>query len=107
PVSDVAAAVAGLTGRRVTAVRPIGGHVFTAGLAGGEVVVAKRHGEVSAALAEVTSLAWLAEPAAVRLPRLLGSDRHWVVLDRVDEGPPTERAAEALGRELAALHRSG
>ena len=106
-MSDPATAVAGLTGRRVTAVRPLGGHVFTAELAGGETVVAKRHAEPSAALAEVTSLAWLAEPEAVRLPRVLGSDRHWVVMHRVDEGPPTERAAEALGRELAALHGSG
>jgi fructosamine-3-kinase len=100
-------AVTALTGRRVTASRPLAGHLTAVELAGGDAVVAKRHAGPSAALAEATSLAWLAEPAMVRLPRVLGSDRHWVIMERVPEGRPAARAAEAFGRDLAALHRAG
>jgi fructosamine-3-kinase len=102
-----ARAVTGLTGRSATAVRPLGGHLFTVRLAGGEWVVAKRHAEPSAVRAETASLAWLAEPGVVRLPEVLGSDDHWLVLTQVAERAPSEPAADAFGRALAAVHRAG
>ncbi|MFL6145301.1 MAG: fructosamine kinase family protein [Labedaea sp.] len=102
-----ALAVAELTGHCATAVRPLGGQLFTVRLAGGESVVAKRHDEPSAVRAETASLAWLAEPGVVRLPDVLGSDDHWLVLTLVAEGVPSGPAAAALGRALAALHQSG
>jgi fructosamine-3-kinase len=105
-IHPAATAVAELTGRRPIAVHPIGGHVFTVELAG-ETVVAKRHAEPSAAGAEVASLRWLAEPGVARLPHVLGSGEHWVIMERIPERRPSTSAAEALGRELAALHRSG
>jgi fructosamine-3-kinase len=69
--------------------------------------VAKRHAEPGAAPAEVASLRWLAEPGAARLPRVLGSDEHWVIMQRIPERRPSTNAAEELGRELATLHQSG
>jgi len=101
------AAVTALTGRRPTAVRPLGGQVFTVELTGGELVVAKRHPDPGAVHAEESSLAWLAEPGAVRVPGVLGSDDRWLVMERVADGRPDPRAAEMLGRELAALHAAG
>ncbi len=95
-------AVTALTGRRAPGLRPMGGHVF-----GDDAVVAKRHADPGAALAEVTSLAWLAEAGAVRLPAVLGSDQHWVIMERVPDGRPTRAVAERFGRDLAALHAAG
>jgi fructosamine-3-kinase len=100
--TSAADAVTALTGRDATGLRPMGGHLF-----GDGEVVAKRHDEPGAALAEVTSLAWLAEAGAVRLPRVLGSDQRWVVMERVPETRPTRAAAERLGRDLAGLHAAG
>jgi fructosamine-3-kinase len=101
------AAVAALTGRNPTAAHPLGGQVFTVELTGGEAVVAKRHSDPGAARAETASLAWLAEPGAVRLPEVLGSDEDWVIMERVPDGEAGPRAAEAFGRGLAALHAAG
>jgi fructosamine-3-kinase len=106
-----ATAVAALTGRRATAVHPLGGQVFTVELAPEPTeitanVVAKRHAEPTAARAEVASLRWLAG-GPVRLPRVLAGDDHWVIMERVAERRPTARAAEALGRDLAGLHQTG
>ncbi len=95
-------AVTALTGRRATGLRPMGGHVFA-----DDAVVAKRHSDPGAAVAEVASLAWLAEAGAVRLPAVLGSDQQWVIMERVPDGRPTRAAAERLGRDLAALHGAG
>lgn len=100
-------AVAELTGRRATGTHAIAGHVFAVELADGDVVVAKRHPEPSVLRAEVTSLAWLAESATVRLPAVLAADAQWVIMERVAKRQPSRAAAERLGRDLAALHRAG
>jgi fructosamine-3-kinase len=97
-------AVSVLTGRDVASVSTLGRNLYTVELTDGQVVVAKRHDEVSAALAEVTSLRWLTE---VRVPAVLGTGDGWVIMERVDDGRPTARAAEEFGRALARMHQAG
>src|SRR6266536_3867830 len=110
------AAVATLTDRQSVSVRPIGGHVFTVELAGGDLVVAKRHSDPGAARAEAAGLGWLAEPGVVAVPKVLGFDDDWVIMEKVTDGRSENkvtdgrsdsRAAEAFGRDLAALHAAG
>ncbi|HEV2779386.1 MAG TPA: fructosamine kinase family protein [Actinophytocola sp.] len=101
------AAVAALTGRAAASARPLGGHLFVVELVEGGALVAKRHSDPRAVLAEVTSLEWLAAASAVRVPAVLGSDQNWMIMERVDDGRPSAGAAEALGRGLARLHRAG
>jgi fructosamine-3-kinase len=43
----------------------------------------------------------------VRLPRVLGSDDRWVIMELVPDGRPDPAAAEAFGHNLAALHVAG
>jgi fructosamine-3-kinase len=100
------AAAAALTGRHAGSVRPLGGHLFTVEL-DGEPVVAKRHTDPGAAAAEVASLRWLDSAGSVRVPCVLGSDDDWVIMERVADGHADANAAEAFGRELAALHAAG
>jgi fructosamine-3-kinase len=99
-------AAAALTGVAVVASRRIGS-VHEVDLADGEVVVAKRHDDPNAALAEATSLRWLAVPSAPPVPAVRGHRDHWLVMDRIASGRPSAPAAEDLGRGLAALHASG
>jgi fructosamine-3-kinase len=101
------AAVIRLTGRPAVAARSLNAQVFAVELAGGGAVVAKRHPGAGPALAEAASLGWLRAASAVRLPAVLGSDDTWLIIERVVDGPPTARAAEALGRGLATLHAAG
>jgi fructosamine-3-kinase len=60
---------------------------------------------------EAEGLAWLAEAAAVRIPRVVatseGSDPGFLALERIEPGPRSPASEERLGRELAALHRAG
>ncbi len=106
-MNDPAAAVARLTGRAVSAVRPGSGALTRVALADGSVVVAKRADGPGAARAEAAGLRWLAASGTVRVPRVHGDDPRWLVTDLVAEGRPTPRGAHRLGRELAALHASG
>ncbi len=119
------AAVATLTDRQSVSVRPIGGHVFTVELAGGDLVVAKRHSDPGAARAEAAGLGWLAEPGVVAVPRVLGFDDDWVIMEKVTDSRfenrltdsrsekkltdrrSDSRAADEFGRDLAALHAAG
>jgi fructosamine-3-kinase len=57
--------------------------------------------------AEAAGLRWLADSGAVRVPAIRDEDDTRLVIDRIDTGPPTARAAEDLGRGLAALHAAG
>jgi fructosamine-3-kinase len=101
------AAVSGLTGRLARAARPIGGQLFVVELQEGAALVAKRHSHPRAVLSEVSSLNWLADTSAVRVPTVFGSDESWLIMERVVEGQPGVGPAEALGRQLAELHRAG
>ncbi|WP_447009654.1 fructosamine kinase family protein [Saccharothrix hoggarensis] len=105
--AGAASEAAGATGVAAVGVRRLGGSVWEVDLADGDVVVAKRHDDVAAVLAEAASLAWLAEPGAPPTPAVRGHGGHWLVLDRVPRGEPSARAAEEFGRRLAALHATG
>lgn len=96
-----------ITGVAARFVHPIGGAVHEVELADGRVVVAKRHDEPSAALAEAAGLGWLVEADVVPVPELCGQRDRWLVMERIEPGAPTPAAAEALGRGLARLHATG
>jgi fructosamine-3-kinase len=100
-------AVASLTGFAATSAQSISGAVYEVGLGDGSRVVAKRHQESDAVLAEAASLRWLSVVGAPPVPSVRGYGGHWLVIDRVAPGQPSASAAEALGRGLAALHSAG
>lgn len=87
--------------------RPMGGSVSEVQMQDGERVMAKSLPSKNAVQAEAASLAWLAEPGAVRIPRVRGYNNQWLISEFVVPGRPTTAGAEELGRGLAALHRSG
>ncbi|GAB3446843.1 fructosamine kinase family protein [Actinophytocola sediminis] len=99
--------VARLTGLDAVAETALGGAARRVDLADGSVVVAKRHTEVGAVLAEVAGLRWLGAAGAVPVPTVRANDDQWLVTDFVDPAPASPAAAEALGRGLAGLHASG
>jgi fructosamine-3-kinase len=66
--------------------------------------------------AEAAGLRWLAEPAALRTPRVLALDERYLALEWIASSPKGERSpsggldaagVEGLGRGLAATHASG
>nr|NLI49639.1 phosphotransferase [Propionibacterium sp.] len=56
---------------------------------------------------EAAGLRWLAATETVRVPRVLAVGPGFIELERVARGVPTEAAALAFGRALAALHDAG
>lgn len=99
------AATTELTGVEATAAHRLGGSVYEVELADGDLVVAKRHSQVSAVLAEAKSLEWIAEPGVLPVPAVRGHGERWLVVEQVEPGQP--RDAEAFGRGLAQLHLAG
>ena len=57
--------------------------------------------------AEAAGLAWLREAGAVPVPEVIVALPALLALEWIDPGEPSRAAAERLGRDLAALHRSG
>jgi fructosamine-3-kinase len=57
--------------------------------------------------AEACGLRWLAEAGAVAVPEVLVETPGLLGMAWVEHGRPSRQAAEAFGRELAGLHRSG
>ncbi len=57
--------------------------------------------------AEAAGLRWLAEPGAVRTPRVLDVDERYLALEWVPPGRLDAAGAEELGRGLAATHAAG
>ncbi len=60
--------------------------------------------------AEAAGLAWLAEPGALRTPRVLAVDERYLALEWIPPAPPArldDAGAEELGRGLAATHAAG
>jgi fructosamine-3-kinase len=101
------AAAARLTGRPVAGERTLSGTLAEATLDDGRVVMVKRGDDPGAVRAEAAGLRWLAGAGAVRVPAVLGHDRHWLVTERIPAGRPTARGAVRFGRDLAALHAAG
>ncbi|MFJ8467448.1 fructosamine kinase family protein [Streptomyces swartbergensis] len=99
--------VARLTGRVVTAERPLSGALAEVALDDGRVVIVKRADDPGATRAEVAGLRWLADAGTVRIPDVHGHDGNWLVVDRVTQGRPSREAAVRFGRDLAALHAAG
>ncbi|GAA4858895.1 fructosamine kinase family protein [Saccharopolyspora rosea] len=111
--AQVRDAVSEITGRTATDVRRLGGGdtsaAFAVHLDDGTDVFVKRApaGMPGAIAAEAASLAWLAEPGAVAVPAVHGHTADWLVTEHVPGARPSARAAEELGRGLAALHVAG
>jgi fructosamine-3-kinase len=101
------AVAADITGVAATSAHPLGGAVYWVQLLNGDAVAVKRHDRPNAAPAEAASLAWLAEPGVVPVPKVLGHEEHWLVTEVIDPGSPSPEAAEELGRGLAKLHGAG
>jgi fructosamine-3-kinase len=57
--------------------------------------------------AEAAGLRWLAEPGALRTPRVLSIDDGHLALEWVEPGRLDARGIEELGRGLAATHAAG
>jgi fructosamine-3-kinase len=57
--------------------------------------------------AEAKGLAWLAEPGALRTPRVLEVGEDYLALEWIEPGRLNPRGAEELGRGLAATHAAG
>lgn len=80
-------------------------------LADGRTVVAKTHGDPPPGFftTEAAGLRWLAEPGVVAVPGVLaaGDDPPLLVLEWIEAGRSRPGTDEELGRELAAMHRSG
>lgn len=58
---------------------------------------------------EARGLQWLAEPGALRIPRVLAhrADPPFLALELIETAPPRPDHDEVLGRGLAAMHRAG
>ena len=115
---DLAEAVAGALGSRVTRTAVVrGGDVAQSSrleLADGRTVFAKTHPSPPPGFfsTEAAGLRWLAEPQVVRVPDVLavsdGGDGTpaFLALEWIELGAPTATTDEELGRSLAALHDS-
>jgi fructosamine-3-kinase len=101
------AAAAALTGRTAGSARQVSADLTEVVLDGRDTVLVKRGHGPNATRAEAAGLRWLAEPAAVRVPAVLGSDENWLVIPRIETGRAGPAAAEEFGRGLAALHAAG
>ncbi|MGW4172807.1 fructosamine kinase family protein [Streptomyces chartreusis] len=101
------AVAARLTGIAVTGERRLSASLAEVTLDDGRVVMVKRAEGDRAAGAEAAGLRWLAEAGTVHVPTVHGRDGGWLVTDRVPTGRSDAGSAEALGRELAALHACG
>lgn len=57
--------------------------------------------------AEVAGLDWLRAADAVPVPRVLGHDENWLLLEHLPPARPDRASAERFGAELARLHAAG
>lgn len=116
--ASLRAAVAERLGEDVTAVRPVGGgsinEAYRCDLRSRTVFVKTNRGSDRTMFpAEARGLAWLAEPGVIRIPEVYatseadGTGPQFIVMEYLDSAPRCADFDERLGRELAALHRSG
>jgi fructosamine-3-kinase len=100
-------------GRRVEGARRAGGGCINEGwqveFEDGERAFVKTRPEAASGeyATEAKALAWLAEPQAVRVPRVIGVAEDLLALEWIDEGVLSAAGAEDLGRGLAAMHAAG
>lgn len=93
--------------------RPVGGgninEAFRVVLASGGEAFVKTRPDAAAGeyAAEADGLAWLAEPGALRVPRVLELDESYLALEWVEPGRLGADGDGELGRGLAALHAAG
>jgi fructosamine-3-kinase len=92
--------------------RLLGGDIneaFAVVLAGGSEAFVKTRADVPAGeyRAEAAGLRWLAEPGAVRTPRVLEVDEQYLALEFIAPGRLDAAGAEELGRGLAVTHLAG
>jgi len=82
---------------------------FRVVLADGREAFVKTRADVAAGeyASEAAGLEWLAEPEALRVPRVLAVDERWLALEWVQPGGLGAAGAEQLGRGLARLHGIG
>lgn len=104
-MSSPAEAVAAITGQRVRAATPRGA-IWLVELGDERTVVAKR-GQSGQVLAEAAGLRWLQVPGGPPVPQVYGHDDQWLLTEFVPAGRMDGAGSERLGRELAALHRTG
>ncbi|RWZ55385.1 fructosamine kinase [Labedella populi] len=57
--------------------------------------------------AEAAGLRWLAAAGGARVVRVLDVSSSTIMLERIDESPPTPEAARRFGEALATTHRAG
>jgi fructosamine-3-kinase len=93
--------------------RPVGGgdinEAFRVELAGGREAFVKTRPDAAPGeyRAEAAGLEWLAEPRALRVPRVLEVEDGYLALEWVAPGALSAAGEEELGRGLAALHGAG
>jgi len=93
--------------------RPVAGgdinDAYRVTLADGADAFVKTRADVSPGeyTAEAAALVWLAEPGALRTPRVLDVGDRWLALEWVEPGRLGPDGAEELGRGLAATHAAG
>ncbi len=112
---DLLTAIAAALGAAPVALQPLSGgdvaNAYAAELDDGRRVFVKTHADPPPGFftTEATGLRWLGDADAVRVPAVLGvgDDPPFLVLEWISEGRPDEGTEPALGRDLAALHRSG
>ncbi|MFL6133372.1 MAG: fructosamine kinase family protein [Nocardioidaceae bacterium] len=102
-----------LLGAAVVATTPVpGGDVCTATrlrLTNGTSALVKTrpHAPEDFFHTEAAGLRWLAAAGGVGIPEVLAAETDCLILTWVESSRPSPEAAERLGRELAATHRSG
>ncbi|PXA70834.1 fructosamine kinase family protein [Cryobacterium arcticum] len=68
----------------------------------------RRHGAPSGFFeAEAAGLSWLSVPGGVRTVQVIDLEPGHIVLETVDEVPPTRDAARAFGAQLSVTHSAG
>ena len=93
--------------------RPVGGgdinEAFRVRLGDGREAFVKTRADAAAGeyAAEAAGLEWLAEPGALRVPRVLDVDDGYLALEWIEPGRLGADGEEELGRGLAAVHRAG
>jgi fructosamine-3-kinase len=112
-LGTVAQRAEALLGAAVVATTPVaGGDICTATrlrLSDGRSALMKTrpHPPENFFLTEAAGLRWLAAANGVGVPEVLAAEPDCLILAWVEPARPSPEAAERLGRELAATHRSG
>lgn len=113
--ADIRASVAAALDRDVVGIAPLGGgdvaDAYRVSLGDSRTVFAKTKADAVPGFftTEAFGLTWLRKAGAVRVPEVLAvsDDPPLLVQEWIEPGTPHRNTEADLGRELAALHRSG